>query len=236
MRRISVILAVTLLVVSAGSCAYGFTHSFAPQKITGIDLDAVNKLFARAMDNESEDREADPKAQYELGVLFFTMYQAANFEGSREYDEAKSYAKTYNLNQAAYWLRLAAVWGDYAPAQYLLGNIYFWYLGDHDAAYTWLDKSANNGYARAQAQRADLYKNAHDYAKALDFARKSAKQGDAFGMYVLSALYGDNRYTGYDKAKSEEWRKKAIDASKTDPTINFDDEADDFPVIRTKRK
>lgn len=59
--------------------------------------------------------------------------------------------------------------------------------------------------------------------KAFYWAEKAANKGDALGMYVLSMLYGNENFKGFDKAKAEEWKKKALEAAKTDPTIDIDD-------------
>ena len=60
--------------------------------------------------------------------------------------------------------------------------------------------------------------------EALELATKSAEQGDAFGMYVLSRIYKNKRYPVYDESKSAEWEKKARKAAKNDPTIEFHDQ------------
>ena len=242
MRRSSVFLAAIVLAVLMSSAAFGFTSEMYPEVPESIDLEAVENLFFRAMDKESPDLEGDPKAQYELGVLFFTMFTAAGFEGAADYDDAKMHAKLFNLNQAAYWLRKAA-YNDYAPAQYMLSQLDYWYLNEHDESFIWLDKASDAGYARAQAQKADWMthsiKDTETLNQTIELATKSAEQGDAFGMEVLSRIYRNKRYPVYDEAKADEWAKKAREAAKTDPTISFDDEEDEVPegvqtpVIRT---
>ena len=249
MRKISVFIAVMAAVIIMSPAAFGISYKFYAEPVTGINLESVRELFVRAMDKQSGDTyiEGDVKAQYELGVLFVEMYSATQFDGSVDYDEAKNYGKLFNLNQAAYWLRKAA-YRDYAPAQYLLYNIGRW--ADVDSVpYMWLDKSVELGYARAQAQKADLelhkvdsmIHKGEDSTEALKqvirLAEKSAEQGDAFGMFVLSRIYKNNRYPVYEESKSAEWEKKARKAAKNDPTIDFDDDdEEDLPKIREKKK
>ena len=254
MRRNSVFLAAIVLAVLMSSAAFGFTSEIYPEAPESINLEAVENLFFRAMDKESPDIEGDPKAQYELGVMFFTMFTATGFEGASEHDDAKMYAKLFNLNQAAYWLREASR-KDYAPAQYMLSQLDYWYLNEHDESFIWLDKAADAGYARAQAQKADWMTHRVDaqmheaptdkdrYMETLnqtiELATKAAEQGDAFGMEVLSRIYRNERYPVCDEAKADEWAKKAREAAKTDPTISFNDEDYEvpegvqIPVIRT---
>ncbi|MBQ7169841.1 MAG: sel1 repeat family protein [Synergistaceae bacterium] len=227
MKRISVLISACILAAVISTCAFGMSYTLRPESVTGINPGVIRELFARAMYRKDGENEPDPKAQYELGVIFYTMYEAANFKGAADYDEAKSYAVTYNLTQAAYWLKLAAE-RDYAPAQYLLGS--FWHLHGMEAARMWMGRAAENGYARTQAMQANLFlaiakakRNMEDLNQAVDFAVKSAEQGDALGMYILSEIYGDEHFSVYDKAKANDWEKKAREAAENDPIIEFND-------------
>ncbi|MBQ7543473.1 MAG: sel1 repeat family protein [Synergistaceae bacterium] len=245
MRRHSIFLAAAVLAVLMSSASFGFTREMYAEVPASINLEAVENLFARAMDKDSPDLEGDPKAQYELGVLFFTMFSAVRFEGVSEYDDADVYARVFNINvnlhQAAYWLRRAA-YKDYAPAQYMLSQLDFWYLNEHDESFIWLDKASDAGYARAQAQKADWMthsiKDTETLNQTIELATKAAEQGDAFGMEVLSRIYRNSSYPVYNEAKADEWAKKAREAAKNDPTISFDDEEEipegvQIPVIRS---
>ena len=60
-------------------------------------------------------------------------------------------------------------------------------------------------------------------AKAFDWAMKSAQQGDAFGMRVLSQIYSNNLWGMYDPAKSDEWKIKAEQAAQEVPATVFDE-------------
>ena len=250
MRRISVftaaaVLAVLLWTVASGmyfesiSGKGGMSFRVCPQTAAGINLTAIDDLFVRAMDKKSGDVyiQGDPKAQYELGVLFYTMYNATQHESVEEDKEAQSYGRAFNLTQAAYWLNRAAN-EDYAPAQFLLYYIQLWCMGEHGTAYVWLDKAVQNGYSKAQAMRANIllnnampYSRTKDKAKkkesadmfksAFDLASKSAAQGDAFGMYVLYRIHNDKTCPMYNEAQAEKWLRKAQNAARNDPDITI---------------
>ncbi len=248
MRRISVFAAT---VFAALMCSEAF-GSFVIQGIsdktfyvlhpeaaetTSIDFESLDELFSRAMGSESGDVRPDPKAQYELGVMFYRIYQAGEIEGSAKYSKAKTYAETFNLTQSAYWLK-QAVKNNYLPARYLLSVLDYWFLGEHKAAFKLLDEAAQYGYSRAQARQAHMLRNGfparfqviiprgEDARKrilnqAFALANRSANQGDAYGMYVLSVIYMDTDFDKYDKVKSLEWLQKAINAAKHDPFIEI---------------
>ena len=243
MRKTCVFMLACVLAVMMSECAFGMYQNIygsgfsisirvAPQNAAGINLDSVEKLIQRAMSSKSGDKGNDPEAQYTLGVIFYTMYNAAQNEASAEDEEAKSYATAFNLNQAAYWLRRAAR-NDYAPAMFLLGYINFWCLGENEEGALWFDRAVEAGYPRAQAIRAEILLNElwskadgeEKYSgmlnKALELAAKSAEQGDALGMYELSRIY---KHTPIDdRSKAEEWLKKAREAARNDPAIKFHD-------------
>ncbi len=234
MKRTSTILAVMVMLAVLSSCAYGssgFRYLLVPKRITGVDFASLEKLYQQAMYGRDKDgaHSGDPEAQYELGIVFYSMYLAAADATSSEADdsadilnsEAKAYAKTHNLEQAAYWLKRSGIWNGYIPAQFLLSSVYY-SLGDHAASFLWLDTAAENGYSKAQAHRAYFYRLARKYDKALELAQKSADQGDAYGMYVMSEIYRTKNYSGYNKAKSDEWLEKAKKAGEIDPTIEID--------------
>ena len=54
----------------------------------------------------------------------------------------------------------------------------------------WLERAAHQEYAPAQLLLGEMYGDLFEY----DRAEKSAKQGDAFGMHVLSKVYNDKRF------------------------------------------
>lgn len=137
MKRICVFAAACVLAVMMSEGAFGMYYNIyngdlnisisfrvAPQNAAGINLDSVETLIQRAMRSKSGDKGNDPEAQYALGVIFYTMYNATLDEDLAEDEEARSYAKAFNLNQAAYWLRRAAR-KNYVPAMFLLGYINF---------------------------------------------------------------------------------------------------------------
>ena len=253
MRKSGLIVTSVLIVALMSSGAFGMYLNMsskgigtvslrvAPPTIEGINLASIESLVKNAMSKASgDDKDGDPKAQYELGVLFYTMYNAAQAEELAERDEGKSYARLFNLNQAAYWLKRSSE-KDYAPAQFLLSHIDFWDLGEPEGGAMWLGKAVEAGYPKAQAIMAERLLNSElsrsftvllnepsdTLKQAIELATKSANQGDALGMYVLSRIYGSEVLKGknpvYDKAKAEEWRKKAKEAAKKDPMISFSD-------------
>ena len=151
----------------------GMSFRVCPKTAAGINLAGIDDILVRAMDKKSGDVyiHGSPKAQYELGVMFYTMYNAVQYEFAAEDKEAQSYG-IFNLTQAAFWLNRAAN-EDYAPAQFLLYYIKFWCMGEHGTAYVWLDKAVQNGYSKAQAMQAAIFlNNVMSYSRTKDKGKK----------------------------------------------------------------
>ena len=244
MKKVNVIFTSFLLVLLLGlSSAFGgIQYNEFPEKIDGLNLAEIEDLFVKASMHPSKTspntlEKGDSEAQYKLGVIFYHILKAGRTvvrekEASWPDDLGNSLTMSANYTQMMYWLKKAAM-QDHAQAQFLLGYINYWgmYMGgvyDIDEMFKWYEKAAANGHARAMAHLADAYMvMRHDLPehnkKAFSWAEKAANKGDALGMYVLSLLYGKENFKGFDKAKSDEWKKKALETAKTDPTINFDD-------------
>lgn len=244
MKKVSVFFtAFSLMLILGMSSAFGWIqYNEFPEKFDGLNLAEIEDLFVKAANHPSETssgmiEHGDPEAQYKLGVIFYHIFKAGQTV-TRKQDASwpdgmgDSLTRSANYTQMMYWLKKAAM-QDHAQAQYLLGYINYWgmFMGgerDIDEMFRWYEKAAANGHARAMAQLAAAYMVMQAWLpdhneKAFYWAEKAANEGDALGMYVLSLLYGKENFKGFDKAKSEEWKKKALEAAKTDPTINIDD-------------
>lgn len=77
----------------------------------------------------------------------------------------------------------------------------------------WLQVSANQGHARAEAVMAMTFRDGEgvprNYNTAFSWAEKSAKQGDAIGEAVLGQLYGSGLGTPRNLQLSQYWESKA---------------------------
>ena len=77
----------------------------------------------------------------------------------------------------------------------------------------WLQVSANQGHARAEAVTAMIFRDGEgvtrNYATAFSWAQKSAAQGDPVGEAVLGQLYGNGFGTTRNPQLSQDWESKA---------------------------
>jgi len=77
----------------------------------------------------------------------------------------------------------------------------------------WLQVSANQGHARAEAVTAMIFRDGEgvprNYATAFSWAQKSAAQGDPLGEAVLGQLYGSGLGTPRNPQLSQYWESKA---------------------------
>jgi hypothetical protein len=77
----------------------------------------------------------------------------------------------------------------------------------------WLQVSANQGHARAEAVTAMAFRDGEgvprNYATAFSWAQKSAEQGDAVGEAVLGQLYNSGFGTPRNPQLSQYWQSKA---------------------------
>ena len=124
------------------------------------------------------------------------------------YDERT--ARTYTVDE----LQNLAQKGDNA-AQKAMGD-YFYEINDHDEAFSWYRKAAENGHAKAQWHLGVRYFSGcgvkKDMSQAENWFRKSAEQGDAGGQSGLGGCY----LAKQDFANAKHWFEKAVAQGHTD--------------------
>ena len=135
-----------------------------------LDRETLSRLCGEA-------RKGDPKAQHNLGQLFFLTKGSAE----RDYDEAYK------------WFHLAAGQG-LPAAQYAMGLLHIYSLGivgNRDEAIQWLSKAANSGHANAQYwlglyYAATIRASEENTRESIKWLRRSAEQGNRWAAEVLS--------------------------------------------------
>ena len=145
------------------------------------------------------------EAQYLLGNLYYT-----GIEVFKNYTEAvKWYRKASEQNHAEakkqleseeISLYILATEKSDVKAQYELYK-YYSEQGNQSSAMSWLQKSAENGYAVAQYQMAEFYYNSKNYVEAIKWYRKAAVQGhseakkqlesEEISLYILATEKND---------------------------------------------
>ena len=134
-----------------------------------LDRERLAQLCAQAS-------EGDPRAQHNLGQLFFLTKGATE----RDYDEAYK------------WFHLAAEQG-LPAAQYAMGLLHTYSLGivgNRDEAFEWLSKAANSGHANAQYwlglyHAATVRASEENTRASIKWLRRSAEQGHRWASEVL---------------------------------------------------
>ena len=86
---------------------------------------------------------------------------------------------------------------------------------DYAEAMRWYRKSADQGYARAQANIGHLYVEGlgvpRDYAEAMRWLRKAADQGYALAQTSIGRMYEEGLGVAQDLAEAMRWHRKAAD-------------------------
>ena len=168
------------------------------------------------------------EAQFRLGCCYLFGYGVIIHRGRRGYTRKNN----EKIAKGAALTRQAAEQG-HLFAQYSLGNYYLRSQG-FDAAATWYQKAAEQGYipavystrtiegylqaaeqghARAQAQlgKAFFYGSGveQDYQKAAKWYRKAAEQGDMEAEYRLCLCYITGTGVEKDEEEAEKWCSRA---------------------------
>ncbi|MBQ8098978.1 MAG: sel1 repeat family protein [Bacteroidaceae bacterium] len=102
--------------------------------------------------------------------------------------------------------------------QFKLGSLYDFGDGglsrDSEKAKYWYQKSAEQGYAKAQNSLGLFYELGKglmkDYEKAIYWYQKSAEQGYAIGQYNLGRLYEKGHGIDQDYEKAVYWYQKSV--------------------------
>ena len=153
------------------------------------DYDAAVPLFTMAAENGSA------KAKYMLGMC---CYDGTGVD--EDWDAAFR------------WFYKAAK-QDYLDALYRLGVCYEQAIGtkrDMEKALVWWVKAAKLGLGHAEAQYragSTAIIEFGEYDDGIAWLRRSAEQGNPFAMRFLGFVYA-----GKDKAESDEWYRKAVEA------------------------
>jgi len=111
-----------------------------------------------------------------------------------------------------------------AEAQYRLGRMYEFGRGvltNMPQAMSWLDKSAAQGNASAQAELGAIYASGfggvpQDDAQAVAWFQKAANQGNATAQYNLGLMYAKGGGVKQDFAQAVAWYRKAADQGLVD--------------------
>lgn len=144
------------------------------------DVSLADKYFGKAFDGLLKlAKDADPKAQYNIGYMYITG-------NGVQKDQMEGF----------YWMRKAAGRGN-VPAQYTLGYMYFHgYWGaikDFSKAFSWLTLASDNGDARAMYLLSLIYMNGSgvekNNAKALELLNKAADQEEPNALFALGSIY-----------------------------------------------
>ncbi len=104
-----------------------------------------------------------------------------------------------------------------AIAQFDLGWMYFWGLGDlpqdFTQAVTWWRRAAAQGQASAQYNLGLMYRDGRgvpqDFTQAMAWYRKAADQGSAVAQYNLGVMYRDGRGVPQDYVEAHKWHDLA---------------------------
>jgi TPR repeat protein len=185
-----------LWVLAASSLAGG--HSPDPTRARLAEVARLDALTQRDFNALSSDAESgDREAQFWLGLI---------------YEQGRLVPK--DLEQAESWFLKSAEKG-YAPAESILGLMY-WYL-DSDAAKAamWLQRAAQKGDSEAQFWLGNAYEQGLlgtiNYREALNWLQKSAKQGHPEAQASLGQMYEDGEGVKQNYALAAKWYRKAAE-------------------------
>ena len=146
--------------------------------------------FAGKEAREELEKEGTPKAQYTLGLTFYSN---------------KNYRESFK------WFRHASEQG-LKEAQFMLGVSYIDGKGtkiDNNAAFHLFKKSAYQGYAPSQNNIGYMYKDGsiikQDYNKAFKWFKKASTQGNMNAQYNLGKLYKEGKGVTENILKAYIW-------------------------------
>lgn len=133
-----------------------------------------------------------------------------------------------DIEKAIPWFNKAAEQGS-PEAQFELADIYLSTIykeegkiedGNEETGMDWLIKSANAGYARAQAKLGDRYRYAKppDFESAILWYRKAAEQGNKRAQSDLGLMYGEGEGVTEDLVQAYAWTSLVTDVGFFDAT------------------
>lgn len=175
---------------------------YSPITTIFADKNDLSHIYSLALKGNAD-------AQYALGEKYFwgqgvnkdyikaiVWYKQAAAQGHRnaqdiinKLNESTQQVTTTNKNTINIYSKAAAQ-GD-AIAQFELGYI-FVNNQDYINAFKWLNKSASQGYSKAQSMLGDMYRDGRgvkqDYNKAINLFNKAAAQGDSHTQFKLGEM------------------------------------------------
>lgn len=91
-----------------------------------------------------------------------------------------------------------------------------------EAAREWMLKSAEQGYAPAQAMLGEMYLGATgDRGKAEMWLRRAAEQGNTQGQFILGATYENGKFGRTDYQEAFKWLRKAAEKGDPDAEVSL---------------
>lgn len=152
----------------------------------------------------------DPEAQLKVVDQLYSSCKPSDYFGWQPECDEKSCSS---------WLHKAAAKG-YAPAQYLLGDLYKGHFGEYCGiernvlqGIVWLRKSADQNYVCAFMSLAHMYDEGKDVqqdsVEAAKLYQKAAEAGDEHGQRALAKMLAEGRGVSQDTVKAREWGIKA---------------------------
>jgi uncharacterized protein len=109
-------------------------------------------------------------------------------------------------------------------AQYRLAMLYEYpkETRNHGAAREWMLKSAEQGYAPAQAMLGEMELGAvGDRGKAEMWLRRAAEQGNTEGQFLLGTTYEDGKFGRTDYQEAFKWLRKAAEKGDPDAEVSL---------------
>lgn len=125
--------------------------------------------------------------------------------GKDKYDYKK-------YDQAVKWFRLSADQG-YAPAQYYLGECYYWGKEDYEEAAKWYRLAAEQDFTEAQYRLGYLYLNGKgvriDYYEGVKWTRLAAEKGYSSAQNNMGWCYENGNGVPQNYSEAVRWYKLA---------------------------
>lgn len=141
--------------------------------------------------------------------------------------ESPAPRSTADVTQSDFRTLLSQAESGDRDAQYRLGVLYE-YPEDRSvpnngaAAREWMLKSAEQGYAPAEAMLGEMYLGADgDRGKAEMWLRRAAEQGDTQGQFMLGATYENGKFGRKDYQEAFKWLRKAADKGDPDAEVSL---------------
>ena len=138
-----------------------------------------------------------PVSQYFTGLFYYNNDQLrSSYTSILEY--YKKYPRFLN-DQTNDFNDLMLKYQDFSSCTYFKKSII---KRDKEQAFKWIEKSANNGFSRAESDLGYFYDNGigvdTDYEKAVQWYKKAKSKGDAIANHNLRTRYNYYQNINYD--------------------------------------